>query len=102
MISLFFPLTPQRAADIVILLENDWYGEEEGYGGDNKHFEFLVSCSDEERNCIQAHETACKLMELHVSSWNCMQAEETACKLMDLHASLCNSMQAYVTACKLL
>ena len=69
MISLFFPLTPQRAADIVILLENDWYGEEEGYGGDNKHFEFLVSCSDEERNCIQAHENSRKLMKLHASSW---------------------------------
>ena len=38
----------------------------------NKHFEILVSCSDKERNCIQAHETACKLMELHVSSWNFM------------------------------
>ena len=38
----------------------------------NKHVEILVSCSDKERNCIQAHETACKLMELHVSSWNFM------------------------------
>ena len=36
----------------------------------NKHCEILVSCSDQERNCIQAHETACKLIELHVSSLN--------------------------------
>ena len=28
----------------------------------NKHCEILVSCSDKERNCIQAHETACNLM----------------------------------------
>ena len=28
----------------------------------NKHCEILVSCSDKERNCIQAHETACKLI----------------------------------------
>jgi len=28
----------------------------------NKHFEILVSCSDKEKNCMQAHETACKLM----------------------------------------
>ena len=27
----------------------------------NKHFEILVSCSDEERNCMQAQGTACKL-----------------------------------------
>ena len=32
---------------------------------DNKHWEILVSCSDKERNCIQAHETAFKLMDLH-------------------------------------
>ena len=38
----------------------------------NKHCEILVSCSDKERNCIQAHETACKLMELHGTSWNFM------------------------------
>ena len=30
--------------------------------GKNKHCEILVSCSDEERNCMQAQETACKLM----------------------------------------
>ena len=51
----------------------------------NKYCEILVSCSDEERNCIQAHENVCKLMELHVSSLNFMKAHETACKLMDLH-----------------
>ena len=28
----------------------------------NKHCEILVSCSDEERNCLQAQGTACKLM----------------------------------------
>ena len=28
----------------------------------NKHCEILVSCSDEERNCMQAQGTACKLM----------------------------------------
>ena len=51
-------------------------------------------------NCMQAHGTSCKLIELHkssgnwmqtlklnISSWNCMQAQGTACKLMDLHAS---------------
>ena len=30
----------------------------------NKHCEALVSCSDKERNCIQAHGTVCKLMDL--------------------------------------
>ena len=74
--------------------------------GENKHYEILVSCSNKERNCIQTHETACKLiklyassfMELHVSSWNFMKAQGTACKpqgtackLMDLNASSCNS-----------
>ena len=34
----------------------------------NKHCEIFVSSSDKERNCIQAHETAYKLMELHVRS----------------------------------
>ena len=34
-----------------------------------KHCEILVSCSDEERNCIQTLETACKLVKLHASSW---------------------------------
>ena len=33
----------------------------------NKHCEILVSCSDEERNCMQAHGTSCKLIELHES-----------------------------------
>ena len=38
----------------------------------NKHCEILVSCSDKERNCIQVHRTACKLMVLqaHVMPWN--------------------------------
>ena len=49
---------------------------------DNKHCEILVSCSDKERNCLQAHETACKVIELHESSGNCMQAQGTACNLM--------------------
>ena len=40
--------------------------------GDNKHFEILVSFSDKKRNCKQAHETACKLMKLNVSSWKFM------------------------------
>ncbi len=44
----------------------------EGSRGINKHCEILVSCSDKERNCIQAHGTACKLMKLHASSWICM------------------------------
>ena len=44
--------------------------------------EILVSCSDKERNCIQAHRTVFKLMELHASLCNCMQAYVTACKLM--------------------
>ena len=48
----------------------------------NKHCEILVSCSDEERNCMQACVTACKLRELHASSCNCMQTYVTACKLM--------------------
>ena len=43
----------------------------------NKHCAILVSCSDKERNCIQAHETSCKFMEFHVSSGNCMQAYVT-------------------------
>ena len=38
----------------------------------NKHCEILVSCSHKERNCIQAHVTACKIMKLHVSSCNFM------------------------------
>ena len=48
-----------------------------------------------ERNCIQAHETACKLIKPNVSSWNFMKAQGTAC-------ISCNSMQACVTACKLM
>ena len=48
----------------------------------NKHCEILVSCSDKERNCMQAHVTACKVIELHARSWNCMQAHVNACKLM--------------------
>ena len=28
----------------------------------NKHCEILVSCSDDERNCMQGQGTACKLM----------------------------------------
>ena len=59
----------------------------------NKHCKILVSCSDEERNCIQALAIVCK---------NGMQAYVTACELMLLHASLCNCMQTYVTACKLM
>ena len=40
----------------------------------NKNFEILVSCSDKEKNCTQAHEIACKLIELHVSSfWNILE-----------------------------
>ena len=38
----------------------------------NKHCEILVSCSDKERNCMQACETACTLMKLDASSWNFM------------------------------
>ena len=68
----------------------------------NKHCEILVSCSDKERNCIQAQETVCKLMELHVSSLNFLKVQGSASKkLRELHASLSNCMQAYVTACKL-
>ena len=52
-----------------------------------------------ERNCIQAHETACKLIKLYVSLWNFMKAQGTACacKLMELHASTltCMCMQAH-------
>ena len=62
----------------------------------NKHCEILVSCSDRERNCMQAHETACKLMKLRASLWYCMQAYVTACKLMELHVNFS------VTACKLM
>ena len=58
----------------------------------NKHCEILVSCSDKERNCIQAHGTARKLIKLHLRSWNFMLAQGTACKLMDLRASLCYCM----------
>ena len=66
----------------------------------NKHCEILVSCSDKESNCMQAHWTSCKLIELHESLGNCMHDQGTACKLMSLHACSCNSMQA--TVCKLL
>ena len=54
----------------------------------NKHCEILVSCSDEERNCLQAQGTACMLMQLHARLCNCMKAFVTACacKLIDLHA----------------
>ena len=68
----------------------------------NKHCEILVSCSDEERNCILAHETACKLVELHVSSLNLTKIQGTACKLRELPVSSCNCLQAHVTACKLM
>ena len=43
----------------------------------NKHCEILVSCSDNERNYMQAYEIACKLMELHVSSLNFMKVQGT-------------------------
>ena len=64
----------------------------------NKHSEVLVSCSDREIwnfmelhamqayvKCMQAqsHETVCKLIGLHATSWNCMQDNGTACKLME-------------------
>ena len=48
----------------------------------NKHCEILVSCSDKERNCIQAHWTSSMLRELHASLCNLMQAYLSACKLM--------------------
>ena len=48
----------------------------------NKHCEILVSCSDKELNCIQAHETVCKLLKLPVSLGNCMEAYVTQWKLM--------------------
>ena len=61
----------------------------------NKHCEILVSCSDKVRNCIQAHETACKLMELHVSSLNfnessgnCMQAQGTFLNILEHSACI--------------
>ena len=70
----------------------------------NKHCKNLMSCSykETERNCIQAHETACKLMELYVSSLNYMKAHGTAGQVRELCASFCNCMQAYVMACKLM
>ena len=68
----------------------------------NKHCEILVSCSDIERNCMQAHATSCKVIELIESSGNCMQAQGTACKLRELHASSGNCMQAHGPACKLM
>ena len=58
-----------------------WKGRNKGHSFKNKHWEILVSCSDDERNCMQAQGTACKLKELHASSCNCMQAYVTACKL---------------------
>ena len=33
----------------------------------NKHCEILVSCSDEERNCMQAYVTAC--MQAYVTAF---------------------------------
>ena len=44
----------------------------------NKHCKILVSCSDKERNRIQAHGTSCKPLELNVSFCNCMHANGTA------------------------
>ena len=52
----------------------------------NKHCRIPVSGLDKERNRIQAHETAYKLMELHVSLRNCMQAHG----FMEPHASFLN------------
>ena len=46
----------------------------------NKHFKILVRCSEKEGNCIQGHETSCKLMKLPARSWNFMQAYGTSCK----------------------
>ena len=54
----------------------------EDYSRQNKHCEILVSCSDKERNCMQAHVTACKLMELHVSSLIFIKAYVTVCRLL--------------------
>ena len=52
-----------------------------------KHCEILVSCSDKEMNW-NIHETDRQNRQIH--------AHETACKLMELH------VQAYVTAYKLM
>ena len=63
-----------------------------GVPDQNKHCKILVSCSDKERNCIQAHGASCKLIELYEVQETAMQAQGTACKVMDLHGSLCNFM----------
>ena len=39
-------------------------------------------------------------MELYASSWNCMQANETACKLMELHATSWNYSKELKTTVK--
>ena len=53
-------------------------------------------------NCMQACATACKLVQLHASSFMCLCSSESVqayviiCGLVALYASLCNCMQAYV------
>ena len=49
-----------------------------------RNCEIFVRCSDEDGNCIQGHETACKLMKLHACSWNWMQAQGSSCKPWNL------------------
>ena len=53
-------------------------------------------------NCMWAHWTACKLMELHARSWKCMKSHETAWQLMELFPSLWKCMQSHEIACKLM
>ena len=53
-------------------------------------------------NCMQACATACKIVQLHASSFmflcssESVQAYVIICGLVALYASLCNCMQAYV------
>ena len=61
------------------------------YKGKNTH-----SLQTDPPSFEQALQNSCELLrqrkELHTSSWNCMQVHETACKLMKLRASSWNFM----------
>ena len=55
-----------KIGDLGVIL--DFYTNR--FSSRNKHCEILVSCSDKERNSIQALEIACKLIELPESLGN--------------------------------
>ena len=59
------------------------------------HFEILVSCSDKERNFVQAHETSCKLKKLHAI----LQLKNVVALWIDVLRQLTMAWFLFVIAC---